>query len=108
MKTYVACIGEEAVLAFRAEDDEEAREKIDDHEGDVRSDLRTLLDEDGKPLWDGNSPITLKEANAASHAEWEKSRDQAISEGEIDLDAGDNPDEWNVYLVTHPGKKKRK
>jgi hypothetical protein len=29
MKTYVACIGGEAVLAFRAEDDDEARAMID-------------------------------------------------------------------------------
>jgi hypothetical protein len=30
MKTYVACIGEEAVLAFRAENDDEAQTMIDD------------------------------------------------------------------------------
>jgi hypothetical protein len=46
------------------------------------------------------------EATAAQNAEWEQSRDKAISDGEIDLDAGDNPDEWNVYLVTHPPNKK--
>ena len=64
------------------------------------------MNENGKPLWDGKSAIDVWEATPAQHAEWEQSRDQAISDGEIDLDAGDNPDEWNVYLVTHPGKKK--
>ena len=54
---------------------------------------------DGKPLWDGESAIEAREATAAQHAEWKQSRDQAISDGEIDLDAGNNPDEWNVYLI---------
>ena len=31
MNTYVAIIGGKAVLAFRAEDDDEARAMIDDH-----------------------------------------------------------------------------
>jgi hypothetical protein len=45
------------------------------------------------------SAIQLREATAAQHVEWKRSRDQAISDGEIDLDAGNNPDEWNVYLT---------
>jgi hypothetical protein len=105
MNTYVAHIAGEAVLAFRAEDEEQAQEMVQNHEG-LRSDLRVLVDENGKALWDGVSPIDVWEATAAQNAEWEQSRDQAISDGEIDLDAGDNPDEWNVYLVTHPPKKK--
>jgi hypothetical protein len=57
MKTYVACIGEEAVLAFRAENDDEAHEMIDDEEGSIRSDLKVLVGTDEKPLWDGKSAI---------------------------------------------------
>ena len=78
---------------------------VQNHEG-LRSDLRVLVDESEKALWDGVCPIDVWEATAAQNAEWEQSRDQAISDGEIDLDAGDNPDEWNVYLVTHPPNKK--
>ena len=102
MKTYVACIGGEAVLAFRAEDDDEARAMIDDQEGGIRSDLKAL---DGKPLWDGKCAIQAKEATAAEHAEWEQSRDQAIRDEEIDLDSGDDPDEWSVYLTSIPQGK---
>ena len=105
MKTYVACIGEEAVLAFRAEEDDEARAMIDDQEGGIRSDLKALVGADGKPLWDGKSAIQAKEATAAEHAEWEQSRDQAISDEEIDLDTGDDPDEWSVYLTSIPQGK---
>jgi hypothetical protein len=43
MKTYVARIGGKAVLAFRAEDEDEARAIIDDEEGSMRSDLKVLV-----------------------------------------------------------------
>ena len=100
MRTYVASIGGKAVLAFRAEDNDQARSIVDDGEGSMRSDLRALVGTDGKPLWDGKSAIEPREATAAQHAEWEQSRDQAITDGEIDLDAGNDPDEWNVYLTS--------
>jgi hypothetical protein len=105
MKTYVACIGEVAILAFRAEDDDEAHEMVDDKEGSIRSDLRALVGTDEKPLWDGKSAIRVREATTAQHAEWEQSRDQAISDEEIDLDTGDDPDEWSVYLTSIPQGK---
>jgi hypothetical protein len=47
----------------------------------------------------------LRDATAAQHAEWEQARDQAISDEEIDLDAGDDPDEWNVFLASIPQTK---
>jgi hypothetical protein len=106
MNTYVASIGGKSVLAFRAEDDDQARAIIDDPEGSMRSDLQLLVGTDGKPLWDGKSAIQVREANAAQHAEWEQSCDLAISDGELDLDAGNDPDEWNVYLIGIPRTKK--
>ena len=106
MNTYVAIINGKAVLALRADDDDEARAIVDDEEGSMRSDLKVLVGMDGKPLWDGESAIEAREATAAQHAEWKQSRDQAIGDGEIDLDARDNPDEWNVYLVSAPPTSK--
>jgi hypothetical protein len=100
MQTYVAVINGRPVLAFRAEDDDQAREYVE--EDSTRSDLQTLTDAEGKPLWDGSSAIDVQEATAEQHEEWEQSRDQAISDGEIDLDTGDKPDEWEVYLVDMP------
>ena len=105
MKTYVAIVGGNAVLAFRAEDDEKARAMNDDQEGGMRSDLKALVGTDGKPLRDGKSAIQAQEATTAHHADCEQSRDQAISDEEIDLDAGDNPDEWSVYLTSIPQTK---
>jgi len=107
MKTYVAHINEKAILLFRSEDDDQARDLIEDEDGSIRSDLKVLDGADGKPLWDGKSAIEVREATPAQHEEWERSRDQAISDGEIDLDAGNDPDEWNVYLVSIPKGRKR-
>ena len=106
MNTYVILIAGKAVLAFRAVDDDQARAMIDDQEGSVRSDLKVLVDMEGKPLWDGKSAIQVREATAAQHAEWKQSRDQAIIDGEIDLDARNNPNEWNVYLMCAPQTNK--
>ena len=102
MITYVAIIGGKAALTFRAVDDDQAHAMIDGQEGSVRSDLKVLVDMDGKPLWDGKSAIQVREATAEQDAEWKRSRDQAIIDGEIDLDAGDDPDEWSVYLTSIP------
>src|ERR1700722_14495548 len=99
MNTYVAIIGGKAILTFRAVDDDQGRAMIDDQEGSMRSDLKVLVDADGKPLWDGKSAIQVREATAAEHTERKRSRDQAISDGEIDLDARNDPDEWNIYLM---------
>jgi hypothetical protein len=101
-------IGGKAVLTFRAVDDDQARAMIDDQAGSVRSDLKVLVDMDGKPLWEGKSAVQVREATAEQHAEWKRSRDQAISEGEIDLDARNDPDEWNVYLMGAPKNKVRR
>ena len=79
---------------------------IDDQDGSMPSDLKVLVDTDGKPLWDRKSPIEAREATAAQHAAWKQSRDQAIRDGEIDLDARNDPDEWNVYLMSIPQTKK--
>ena len=60
MNTYVAIINGKAVLAFRAEDDDEARAIIEDEGGSMRSDLRALAGMDGKSLWDGKSAIEVR------------------------------------------------
>jgi len=104
MQTYVVSIGGKAVLAFRAEDDEQAREVA--HSTSMQSDLRTLTDTEGKALWDGNAEIQVLRASVAHDAEWQQSRDQAIRDGEIDLNAGHDPDDWEVYFLEVRGTTK--
>jgi hypothetical protein len=95
-------------VTFRAVDDDQARAMIDDQEGSMQSDLKVLVDADEKPLWDGKSAIHVRQATATQHAEWKRSRDQAIRDEEIDLDARNDPDEWNVYLMGAPKNKVRR
>jgi hypothetical protein len=107
MQTYVVSIGGKTALAFRAEDDEEARAAA--HSSSMQSDLRTLTDLDGKPLWDGKAEIQVLRASAAHDAEWQQSRDQAIRDGEIDLNAGHSPDDWELhFLEPHRAPKGRR
>jgi aromatic ring-opening dioxygenase catalytic subunit (LigB family) len=54
----------------------------------------------GEPLLQVRPTMIL-----VQHAEWEQSRDQAVSDEEIDLNAGDDPDEWSVYLTSIPQTK---
>ena len=83
MNTYVAIIGGKAVLTFRAVDDDQAHAMIDDQEGSMRSDLKVLVDADGKPLWDGKSAIQVREATAAEHAEWKRSAIKQLVTGKL-------------------------
>ena len=71
----------------------------------VAFDLKVLVGTNEKPLWNGKSAIHMQEATAAQHAEWEQSRDQAISDEEIDLDAGGDHYEWSIYLTSVPQMK---
>ena len=71
MRTYVVEIGGKAALAFRAETDNEAEDAVEDEDG-LRSDLRALTGPEDKPLWDGKSPVAVRRASAAEHAEWEQ------------------------------------
>jgi hypothetical protein len=57
MNTYVATIGGNAVLTFRAVDDDQARAMIDDQEGSVRSDLKVLVDETESHYGMGSPPL---------------------------------------------------
>ena len=60
---------------------------IDDQEGSMRSDLKVLVDMDGKPLWDGKSAIQVREATAAQHAEWRSPEAENIVPDDITASA---------------------
>jgi hypothetical protein len=106
MKTYVAEINGEAVVAFRATDDDEAREIVTDEESDLRQSLDEssgLIRADGSPLWDGKSAIIARPATDAEDESWRQARDAEIGdadEGEpIDSEIEDDFDDFNVYLI---------
>jgi hypothetical protein len=102
MKTYVAEINGEAIMAFRAEDDDAALGIVNEENGGLRLGLYDVLRANGKPLWDGESIISSRLATAAEHDQWLEVRDAeiAIAEGkQINPEIGDDPDDYNVYLI---------
>jgi hypothetical protein len=95
MKTYVAEIDGEAILAFRAADDEAAQSIICDENGGFQIVVRGysgLLRADGRVLWNGTSPMRCRLATPHEHEQWLILRDSRIG-------GADDPDDWVVYLV---------
>jgi hypothetical protein len=105
METYVAEIDGQAIIAFRAEDDDEAYDIVNEENGGIQLGLNGfsgLLRADGKVLWDGESAIIARRATEDEHKQWLKGLDAGIgkaTEGApIDLSV-DDPDDCNVYLI---------
>jgi hypothetical protein len=106
MKTYVAEINGEAVIAFRAIDDDDAKDIVSDEDGDLQESLNEssgFVRADGSPLWDGKSEIIARPATEAEDQSWQEARDAEIGnadEGEpIDSEIGEDFADFNVYLI---------
>jgi hypothetical protein len=104
--TYVAEINGEPIVAFRADDVDEAFAIAHDAEGGLQLDLTCALRVDGtdpRPVWDGESAISVRLATKAEHERWAKARDAEVREATdgklIDLKMGDDWDDFNVYLI---------
>jgi hypothetical protein len=106
MKTYVAEINGEAVMAFRAVDDDDAHDMVEDEDGDLQLSLNEssgVVRADGSPLWDGKSEISARPATEAEDESWRTARDAEIGnadEGEpIDSEIEDDFADFSVYLI---------
>jgi hypothetical protein len=85
MRTYVAEINGEAVVAFRASDEEDAHAKINDEDGHLQqclNDSSGFVRADGSALWDGRSEIRVRPAMEAEDESWRKARDSEIGNAE--------------------------
>jgi hypothetical protein len=106
MKTYVAEINGEVIVAFRAEDDVQAYAMVNDENSGLQSMLSGLSGvrrADGSVLWDGETEIKARRATDAEHERWSKARD-AEAEGDadreqIDPEMGDDADDFSICLV---------
>ncbi len=107
MKTYVVEINGEAIMAFRALDDEDAHDLASDEDGDLRQSLNEssgVIREDGSPLWDGTSEIKVRPATESEEEEWRTARDAEIEDADeedelIDSELEDDFDDFSVYLI---------
>ena len=77
VRVYVCEAGGRAVAAFNGR-----KEYVNDEV--FRADLMVLESEDGVPLWDGETPIGVREADAGERAKWLASRNRAVTNGLAD------------------------
>jgi hypothetical protein len=100
MKTYVAVIGGEAIIAFRAENEILAVMEVEDKKGGW---YRGILRADGAVLWDEESEIGVRAASAEEHERWLAVCDSAIgpaTEGKLmDPEMHDDVDDICAYLI---------
>jgi hypothetical protein len=102
-KTYVAEINGEAVVAFRAMDDDDAHDMVNDEDGDLQQSLNEssgIVRADGSPLWDGKSEIIARPATQAEDESWRKARDAEIESADEDPEFEDDFDDFTVYLIS--------
>jgi hypothetical protein len=106
MKTYVAEINGEAIIAFRAKDDDGAYAIVNETDGGLQLGLNGfsgMLRADGSVLWDDETEIKSRRATDEEHAKWVAVRDAetglAVDGKQIDPTMGDDPDDLNVYLI---------
>jgi hypothetical protein len=92
MRTYVAEIEGRAVIAFRAKSAEEAQFWIGSAKA-VRADLAVLEDE-GRPLWDGQTEIRVRAANYAEQAAWRRKSVEMTEE-----DGEHNPNDTLLFFL---------
>jgi hypothetical protein len=103
MRTYVAEINGEALIAFRAKGDNEANDIVNEKNGDLQLGLHGfngVVRPDGSPLWNGETEITVRPATDDEHKTWCEALDAETGEGkQIDPSMGGDWDALNVYLI---------
>ena len=84
-------------MVVAAEDWEEAREFADGEA--LRADL-TVLEHEGRPLWDGESGLLVREARPGEVSTWKASFARACADGDADGDADEEDrEDWATFLV---------
>ena len=103
MRTYVAEINGEALIAFRAKGNNEAYDIVNEKNGDLQRGLNGfngVVHPHGGPLWDGETEIKVRPATDDEHETWRDALDAETGEGkQIDPSMGGDWDALNVYLI---------
>jgi hypothetical protein len=94
---FTAEIEGRPVVAFSEEDppDEgETWDNVSDFDT-IRNELLLMSEPSGRPLWDGETPITVRPATSEERSRWQTSLADAVRDGTQDKGNAD----WAVYLV---------
>ena len=62
----------------------------------LRADL-TVLEHEGRPLWDGGSTLHVREAHPGEVSAWQASFARACADG--DADEEEDREDWATFLV---------
>ncbi len=81
MTIYTIEIAGRPTLAFSAEN-LSAAEGAQKARGGIEGELTVLNDVNGKPLWDGEAELFLREAHEEEREEWDKVIAHAVQEGD--------------------------
>jgi len=96
MRTYIAEINGEALIAFRAKGDHEAYDIVNEKNGDLQLGLNGfngVVRPDGSPLWDGETEIKVRPATDDEHETWHEALDAETGAGkQIDPSMGGGRD----------------
>jgi hypothetical protein len=87
MRTYVAEIDGRAIVAFRAENDQDGQRIVfNEMNGGRQLGLNSddAFDTKGRVLWDGEAPITCRPASSEEHDRWFKGSHAELEDGQAD------------------------
>ncbi len=93
MPLYVIDVGAEPVVVFPEGSLELAQEEA--RTGNVTEALQEFT-RDGTPLWDGQTPLAVRDASDEEAAHYQAGFDEALADGDI---SEDEQDEFAVFLI---------
>ena len=93
MGLFTIEVGGRPVMVLTAEDWEEAREFADSEA--LRADL-LVLEHEGRPLWDGEGDLFVREARPEEASAWQASFARACAEGDADEE---DREDWATFLL---------
>lgn len=91
MSLFTVEVAAKPVLVFSEESREAAQELV---ETMIGPDLQEF-ESGGTPLWDGEAPLSVREADPEESARWQ----QGFEEAQEQDATGDDPEEFAVFLV---------
>ncbi len=95
MPLFTLEISGRPVLVFSEEDRGAAGELV---ASSIGPDLLEF-EEEGRPVWDGEEELSVRDADPEEAARWEQGRAEARQDADAAGDEGEEPDGFAVFLI---------
>ena len=97
MPLFTLEVSKRPVLVFAEEGRDAAAELV---ASSIGPDLLDFEEEEGRPVWDGEEELSVREATPEEAARWEQGRAEAQQDADAaDGDEGEGPDGFAVFLI---------